>query len=360
MGSTGVSEPIKVLVVDDSALMRKLIPQMLERDRGIRVVGTAMDGEFAIGKIAELRPDVITLDLEMPRMNGIDALRQINRKHRVPVIVVSAHSTEGATTTFKALAMGAFDFIAKPAQGASAHIEDIAAQLTAKIRAAAQARTVSAPQSPLPAVSRVQKLPQVRTAPSRVIAVGVSTGGPNAVQYVLSHLPAGFSGSLLIVQHMPEGFTEMFAKRLDETCALHVKEAKSGDLLVAGRALICPGNRHMKVRCAPLGNVVVLSDEDPVSGHRPSVDVLFRSVAQEFGPRAAAILMTGMGEDGAEGMGMIKDAGGVTIAQSAESCVVYGMPRAAIERGYAMRVSALESLPNAIQSLCTKSVSAIA
>ena len=353
-----MSEPIKVLVVDDSALMRKLIPQMLERDRGIRVIGTAMDGEFAIEKVADLQPDVITLDLEMPRMNGIDALRQITRKHRLPVIVVSAHSTDGATTTFKALAMGAFDFIAKPAHGASAHIEDIAAQLTAKIRAAAQTKIVSTPHSPADS-PKVQKLPPVKAAPSRVIAIGVSTGGPNAVQYVLSHLPAGFSGSLLIVQHMPEGFTEMFAKRLDETCALHVKEAQSGDLLVAGRALICPGNRHMKVRRATLGDVVVLSDEGPVNGHRPSVDVLFRSVAQEFGPRAAAILMTGMGEDGAEGLGRIKDAGGVTIAQSAETCVVYGMPRAAIERGYAMRISALETLPNAIQSLCTKSVPAM-
>jgi two-component system chemotaxis response regulator CheB len=347
-----VSEPIKVLVVDDSALMRKMIPQMLERDGGIRVVGTAMDGEFALDKAAELQPDVITLDLEMPRMNGIDALRQITKKHHVPVIVVSAHTTDGATSTFKALAMGAFDFVAKPANGASAQIDDIAAQLTAKIRAAAHSRTIPAPTALVVEPARVHKVSRPKAAPSRVVAIGVSTGGPNAIQYVLSHLPADFPGSILIVQHMPEGFTEMFAKRLDATCSIDVKEAKSGDLLVAGRALVCPGNRHMRIRRAPLGDVVVLSDEEAVNGHRPSVDVLFQSVAKEFGERAAAVLMTGMGEDGAEGLGSVKAAGGATIAQNAESCVVYGMPRAAIERGYAQRVSSLESIPSAIQALC--------
>ena len=347
-----MTDPIRVLVVDDSALMRKMIPQMLERDGGIRVVGTAMDGEFALEKASELKPDVITLDLEMPRMNGLDALRQIAKRHQLPVIVVSAHTTEGANSTFKALAMGAFDFVAKPANGSSQHIDEIAQQLTAKIRAAAQAR-VAAPR-PFPSADfpAVQKVARKKEAPSRVVAIGVSTGGPNSVQYVLSRLPADFAGSILIVQHMPEGFTEMFARRLDACCAIDVKEAKSGDLLLAGRALICPGNRHMKIRRAALGDMVVLSDEERVNGHRPSVDVLFRSVAEEFGVHAAGILMTGMGEDGAEGLGLIKSVGGMTIAQSAESCVVYGMPRAAIERGYAIRISALEAIPNAIQSLC--------
>ncbi len=347
-----MSDPIKVLVVDDSALMRKMIPQMLERNGGIRVVGTAMDGKFALEKAAELKPDVITLDLEMPRMDGIEALRQIAKQYQLPVIVVSAHTTEGANSTFKALALGAFDFVAKPANGSSQHIEEIAQQLTAKIRAAAQAR-ISPPRPFVPAeFPRVHKVTRQKEAPSRVIAIGVSTGGPNSVQYVLSRLPADFPGSILIVQHMPEGFTEMFAKRLDASCAIDVKEAQSGDLLLAGRALVCPGNRHMKVRRATLGDMVVLSDEERVNGHRPSVDVLFRSMAEEFGAQAAAVLMTGMGEDGAEGMGLIKSVGGMTIAQSAESCVVYGMPRAAIERGHAIRVSPLETIPNAIQSLC--------
>lgn len=332
--------------------MRKMIPRMLERDGGIRVVGTAMDGEFALEKAAELKPDVITLDLEMPRMNGIDALRQIAKRHQLPVIVVSAHTTEGANSTFKALAMGAFDFVTKPENGSSQHIDEIAQQLTAKIRAAAQARIVPVRTFTLPDFPKVQKVARKKAAPSRVIAIGVSTGGPNSVQYVLSKLPGDFSGSILVVQHMPEGFTEMFARRLDASCAIDVKEAKSGDLLLAGRALICPGNRHMKVRRAALGDLVVLSDEDRVNGHRPSVDVLFHSVAEEFGALSAGVLMTGMGEDGAEGLGSIKSAGGMTIAQHADSCVVYGMPRAAIERGYALRVSSLETIPSAIQSLC--------
>lgn len=349
-----MTEAIKVLVVDDSALMRKMIPQMLQRDRQIRVVGTAMDGAFALEKIAELRPDVVTLDLEMPRMNGIDALRQITRKHHLPVIVVSAHTTDGAATTFKALAMGAFDFITKPANGSGAHIDIIAAELTAKIHAAASARVTSAPPLQVPELRKSPKTPRPKVAPSRVVAIGVSTGGPNAIQYVLSRLPEDFSGALVIVQHMPEGFTEMFAKRLDATCPLEVKEARSGDMLIAGRALICPGNRHIKVRRAALGDMIVLSDEERVNGHRPSVDVLFRSVAQEYGRDAAAVLMTGMGDDGAEGMGAIKSAGGITIAQNADSCVVYGMPRAAIDRGYVLRIASLESIPNAIQSLCAR------
>jgi two-component system chemotaxis response regulator CheB len=181
-------------------------------------------------------------------------------------------------------------------------------------------------------------------APSRVIAIGVSTGGPNALQYLLTQIPADFPASIVIVQHMPEGFTDMFARRLDECCAMDVQEAKSGDLLIAGRVLICPGNRHIMVRRMPRGEMVVLSDSPPINGHRPSVDVLFHSVAQEFGLTAVGLLMTGMGEDGAEGLGAIKAAGGVTIAQSEESCVVSGMPRAAIVKGYANKVLPLEGL----------------
>jgi two-component system, chemotaxis family, protein-glutamate methylesterase/glutaminase len=191
-----------------------------------------------------------------------------------------------------------------------------------------------------------------------VVAIGISTGGPNALQYVLSQLPGDFPGSVLVVQHMPEGFTELFARRLDECCAIDVKEAQSGDLLIAGRALICPGNRHMKVKRMPLGDIIVLSDDDRVNGHRPSVDVLFRSVAQEFGNNALAVLMTGMGEDGAEGMNAIKRAGGMTVAQSEDSCVVFGMPKAAIERGYAIRVVPLDAMANTLQAQCTQAVRA--
>jgi two-component system chemotaxis response regulator CheB len=199
-----------------------------------------------------------------------------------------------------------------------------------------------------------------KRAPSKVVAIGISTGGPNALQYVLSQLPGDFPGSIVVVQHMPEGFTELFARRLDECCAIDVKEAQSGDLLIAGRALICPGNRHMKVKRMPLGDIIVLSDDDRVNGHRPSVDVLFRSVAQEFSTNALAVLMTGMGEDGAEGMAAIKRAGGMTVAQSEDSCVVFGMPKAAIERGHAIRVVPLDAMANTLQAQCTMAVRAAA
>lgn len=341
---------VRVLVVDDSALMRKLIPQIIERDSSIHVVGTAMDGSFALDKIPELKPDVVTLDLEMPRMDGMETLRRIMRKQRLPIIVVSSHSTDGASATFKALGYGAFDFVAKP-QDATGHMEAVAAELIGKIKAAARSRMPVPP--PLPVgTRRVKRGPRPIAAPTRIIAIGVSTGGPQALQYVLPQLPSDFLGSIVIVQHMPEGFTEMFARRLDETCAIEVKEARSGDLLVAGRALVCPGNRHIRVRRMPLGDVVVLSDGDRVNGHRPSVDVLFQSVAHEFGDRAMAVLMTGMGEDGAEGMRAVRAAAGLTIAQSEQSCVVYGMPRAAIERGYALRIVGLEGLANALQAQC--------
>ncbi len=345
-----MSNRIRVLVVDDSALMRKLLPQLLQRDGGIEVVGTAMDGEFALEKIDQLKPDVVTLDLEMPRMGGIEALRQITRRFRLPVIVVSAYSKQGASVTFKALGMGAFDFVPKPN---GEHLDEIAGELVAKIHAAAQAE-IPLPTIALPEQRRTPKPPRQDRPATRVVAIGVSTGGPNSLQQVLSALPDDFPGVLLIVQHMPQGFTEMFARRLDECCAIEVKEARSGDLLVAGRALICPGNRHMKIRRMPLGDVVVLSDEERVNGHRPSVDVLFHSVAKEAGPRAIAVLMTGMGDDGAAGMGEIQAAGGLTIAQSAESCVVFGMPRAAIERGYAMRVAPLDALANTLQTQCAR------
>ena len=349
-----MSSPIRVLVVDDSALMRKLIPQMLQRDPSLQVVGTAMDGEFAVSKIAELKPDVVTLDLEMPRMDGMTTLKQIMRAHRMPVIVVSAHSTQGASATFKALSLGAFDFVTKPNGGTSAHIEEIGAELIGKIKAAAQARlsATMAPSMVVPPSAAPKQATKRRAAPSKVVAIGISTGGPNALQYLLSQLPADFPGSLVIVQHMPEGFTEMFARRLDECCAIEVKEARSGDLLVAGRALIAPGNRHLKVRRMPLGPVAVLSDEERVNGHRPSADVLFRSLAHEFGPSGIALLMTGMGEDGAEGMAAVKTAGGLTLAQSAESCVVFGMPRAAIERGHALRVVPLDLLGQTLRAQC--------
>lgn len=342
---------VRVLVVDDSALMRKLIPQMLESDQSIEVVGTAMDGNFCLKKIDELRPHVVTLDLQMPGMNGIDTLKEIMRRHPLPVIVVSSHSTDGASITFKALGLGAFDFVTKP-QDASAHMAETARQLIAKIKAAADCKVVRPGTSG--AAVRVEKPASAKSGPppTKTVAIGISTGGPQALEFLLAQLPPDFPGTILVVQHMPSGFTEMFAKRLDELCALRVKEAQSGDVLQAGRVLVCPGSRHMTVKRLPMGDVVVLNDEPLVNGHRPSVDVLFHSLAQEFGQMSVAILMTGMGDDGAQGLGEVKKAGGMTIAQSEESCVVFGMPKAAIERGYAKRVVGLEVLASTLQALC--------
>ena len=339
---------VKVLVVDDSALMRKLIPQMLAADDSIEVVGTAMDGSFCLKKIEELKPNVVTLDLEMPGMNGIDTLKEIMRKQPVPVIVFSSHSTEGATVTMKALGLGAFDFVPKP-KDATAHMAETARELIAKVKAAADCKL-------RPRISMVppkpEKGPAASGGPNKVVAIGVSTGGPQALEYVLSQLPGDFPGTIVVVQHMPDGFTEMFARRLDEVCPLRVKEAQSGDVLQPGRVLVCPGNRHMKVKRLPLGDIVVLSDEPRVNGHRPSADVLLRSVAEEYRANAVGVLMTGMGDDGAEGLGAIKKEGGMTVAQNEETCVVYGMPKAAIERGYAIRVVGLDIMGATLQAIC--------
>jgi two-component system chemotaxis response regulator CheB len=349
-----MSKPVRVLVVDDSALMRKLIPQILQQDSSIEVVGTAMDGAFGLKKIEELKPDVVTLDLEMPRMDGIEMLRAIAAKHRLPVIVVSAHSQQGARATFKALALGAFDFVAKPADALSVHLGEIGAELVAKIKTAAQTRAPKLPVEVWQGERRIHKAPARKMIPpTQIVAIGISTGGPNALQYLFSQLPADFSGSIIVVQHMPEGFTEMFARRLDECSSIEVKEARSGDLLLAGRALVCPGNRHIEARRSEPSGLVVLEDGPLVNGHRPSVDVLFRSAAKEFGGHVTAVLMTGMGEDGAEGMGAVKAAGGLTIAQSEESCVVNSMPRAAIERGHVHRVVPLQMLADVLYARCS-------
>jgi two-component system, chemotaxis family, protein-glutamate methylesterase/glutaminase len=348
------TKKVRVLVVDDSALMRKLIPQMIETSPSIEVVGTAMDGNFCLKKIEELKPDVVTLDLQMPGMNGIDTLKEIMRRKPLPVIVVSSHSTEGASVTFKALGLGAFDFVTKP-QDAVTRMEEAASELIAKIHAAADCKVVR-PGRMLGIPARPDKIVTGKSAPkpSKVVAIGISTGGPQALEFLLAQLPPDFPGSIVIVQHMPEGFTDMFARRLDEVCSLRVKEAQSGDMLQAGRVLVCPGSRHVRVKRLAMGDVVVLSDEPRVNGHKPSVEVLFRSVAEEYRKEAVAVLMTGMGDDGAEGLGEVKKVGGMTIAQSEESCVVFGMPKAAIERGYATRIVALDTMASTLQTLCSR------
>ena len=349
-----MSGPVRVLVVDDSALMRKLIPRLLASDPSIEVVGTAMDGAIALRKIEELRPDVLTLDLEMPLMDGIATLRAIMRTRRVPVIVFSAHSRRGANLTFKALALGACDFVTKPEQATADALGAVAAELSLKIKTAAASQLPNLPPAELPEtpLEKAPGDPESHPPAARIIAVGISTGGPGALQRVIPQLPSSFPGCIVIVQHMPEGFTDMFARRLDECSAIHVSEARSGDFLLAGHAYVCPGNRHLTVKRMVVGDMVVLRDGERVNGHRPSADVLLSSVAQEYGAAGAGVIMTGMGEDGVEGLGRVRDAGGITLAQSRETCVVDSMPRAAIDRRCAQRVVPLENMARAWEEIC--------
>lgn len=346
--------PIRVLVVDDSALMRKMIPQILRSDPGIEVAGTAMDGIFALKKIADTTPDVVTLDVDMPRMDGIETLRRITAEFGTPVIMVSSLTRRDAEMTIQALEIGAFDFVTKPNDAISVHIGDIGGELIAKVRAAAGSpvarlgtvkRKVETAWETPETMSRVPTFdPLTRRQTAAVLAIGISTGGPNALSYLLPQLPADFPAGIVIVQHMPAGFTEMFAARLNSLSAIEVKEARDGDLVLPGRALIAPGGRHLRIKRMPLGTISVLSEGPAVNGHRPSADMLFRSVAAEFGRDATGLIMTGMGADGAEAIGEIRANGGTTIAQDEKSCVVYGMPKTAIERNYIDHVVSLESM----------------
>ena len=334
-----------MLVVDDSALMRKLIPQMLQRDPSIEVVGTAMDGAIGLKKLEELHPHVVTLDLEMPRMDGIEMLRQITRKHRVPVIMVSAQRS-AAPITLKALSLGAFDFVTKPPGSGFGRIEQIAAELALKIKVAAAA---GAPKMIITVPPTKQK---GSAAYSAHAAMAVADRGDRsfhrrakrAAVSCFRSFPRIFRACFLVVQHMPEGFTEMFARRLNESSAIEVKEARSGDLLLAGRALICPGQSphesaaHGAREHGDTGGSAPRERPSPVG--RRAISFRGAGIRQQ----AIGVLMTGMGEDGAAGMGAIQAAGGFTIAQSPETCVVDSMPRAAIERGFAGRVVSLSSL----------------
>ncbi len=336
---------IKVLVVDDSAVMRKLVSNLLERDAEIEVVATAIDGTFAINKVDQLRPDVVTLDVNMPRMDGLTALQQIVSRYAIPVVMLSSLTTTGARLTLQSLEMGAFDFVCKPK--GSSQMGDVADELIEKVKAAARSRDMREVTGPLilPPVHRTGPLrdPTIR-GPIKLVAIGASSGGPHALRYMLPKIPADFPAGIVIVQHMPESFTALFAKWLDEICAIKVREARDGSLATAGSALIAPGNAHLTVRKRPTGAEAALERTGPVNGHMPSVDVLFRSAAQEYGDQAAALIMTGMGGDGAEGMGAVRRAGGHTIAQDKDSCTIFGMPRVAINKGYVEQVVSLEEL----------------
>ncbi|MEK6284320.1 MAG: chemotaxis response regulator protein-glutamate methylesterase [Acidobacteriota bacterium] len=340
---------IRVLVVDDSALMRKLISKLLEGDPEIEVIATAIDGCFALTKVEQLKPDVVTLDVDMPRMDGLTALGELVSKHRTPVIMLSSLTTRGAALTMQALEKGAVDFVCKPS--GTARLPEMAEELVSKIKAAARTNVAALGGSlPGPLVKKKPRVEGRGRGAGRIVAIGASSGGPHALRYLLPRIPADFDAGIVIVQHMPESFTAMLAHWLNEICDLEVKEAESGDLALPGKALIAPGNMHMKVRKTPAGCQVLLEGGAQVNGHKPSVDVLFRSVAAEYGPMATGIIMTGMGSDGALGLGEIKQAGGQTIAQDKESCAVYGMPRIAVERGYANKIVPLAEMASYLTS----------
>jgi two-component system chemotaxis response regulator CheB len=343
--------PLRVLVVDDSAVVREVLTTLLSNEEDMRVE-TAPDPIIAMDKMKRARPDVVVLDLNMPRMNGLDFLRRIMATDPIPVVICSGVAEEGTEAAFQAIAEGAVEIVRKPKVGLSEFLYESAVTLIDVVRAASQARVGSARgRLPLSVPSS-----QLRAAPpSRVgvVAVGASTGGPEAVRTVLDVLPPD-APPVLIVQHMPEHFTRAFAARLDATSALTVREASDGDRLERGRALVAPGNKHMRlVRRG--GHLVVEVGSGPfVSRHRPSVDVLFRSVAEVAAGDAVGVLLTGMGDDGAEGLLEMRRAGAATVAQDEASCVVFGMPARAIQRGAAEEVVPLDSMADTILRLSAR------
>jgi two-component system, chemotaxis family, protein-glutamate methylesterase/glutaminase len=340
-------DPLHVLVVDDSAVVREVMSAVLSQDPGLSVI-TAADPLIAMIKMARQRPNVIVLDLEMPRMGGLAFLRKIMSENPVPVVVCSAHAGEGSATTLQALDAGAVDVVAKPRVDVRQFIHESAVALIDAVRAAANAKLRGVPtQQSVDAVLPAKPVVVPMLGGDKIVAVGASTGGTEALRLFLEAMPEGAPG-VVVVQHMPEGFTAAFADRLNSTCRIKVKEAAPGDAIVKGRALIAPGNRHTLVRRDRLGYVVEITDGPLVSRHRPSVDLLFRSVAQAAGSNGIGVIMTGMGNDGAQGLLEMKQAGAYTIAQDEETCVVFGMSKEAIERGAVCSIASLSQIPGIV------------
>ena len=368
---------IRVLVVDDSALMRNLVSKMIDSAPDMEVVGKAMNGVFALQKIERLDPDVIVLDLEMPQMNGLQFLEE--RKHLgldTPVVILSSVAQRGAKITMDALALGASDFITKPSGSVSHDIHEVRDTLIEMIRgyggryrrrhgrltlerpadasaidtaeATAERRT-AAPATSTPPNEPI--VPEAKPGPTELVAIGISTGGPNALRKVFAAIDADIDVPVVVVQHMPAGFTTEFARSLNRVCPLDVKEAEEGDILKPNRVLIAPGNRHLTVEKRTLAGVVHISDGDHRNGHRPSVDTLFESVAEHFCNHAIAVIMTGMGRDGAMELGSILKRGGITVGQDEHSSVVYGMPKVAFELGHVQKQVALEHMAETISRL---------
>ena len=332
---------IRVLSIDDSAVVRNIFTKELDRDPEIEVVGTAPDPYIGRDKIVELKPDVVTLDIEMPRMDGITFLRKLMRHHPIPVIIVSSLTAKGGDLALEALDAGAVEVMCKP--GAAYTVGDMSVELVDKIKAAARVKVSKHDNgSTQGKVSSSARLAMTRTT-NKVLVLGASTGGTQALQRVLTAMPANAPG-IVIVQHMPEHFTRAFADRLNSICAIEVKEAADGDSVIPGRALIAPGNYHMLLRRSGARYYVQVKEGPRVNRHRPSVDVLFKSAAQYGGRNVVGAIMTGMGDDGARGLLEMKNAGAQTIAQDKASCVVFGMPKVAIELGGADHIVPLDQM----------------
>ncbi len=346
---------VRVLVVDDSAFMRKVIADLVSRQADLVVVGTARDGEEALARVEELDPDVVTLDVEMPRVNGLEALARIMERAPRPVVMVSSLTRPGAEATVRALSLGAVDFVAKPSGAISLDMGRVAEELWQKIRVAARVPRerlrpgpgvgrrcggAAAEAGPLPAAR-----PRAGGRLSQVVVIGASTGGPAALMEVVPALPEGLAAGVLVVQHMPAGFTASLARHLDAASCLPVKEAEEGDVLTDGHVLVAPGNRHLRVDAA---GRVELSLDPPEHGVRPAVDVTLAAVARSWGDRAGCAILTGMGMDGARGAMLLRRAGGWVLAQDEATCVVYGMPRAVAEMGQADEILPLAGVAAAI------------
>jgi two-component system chemotaxis response regulator CheB len=359
-----MSRKIRVLIVDDSATVRQALATLLETDPEIEVMGTAPDPYVAAQRIAQEVPDVITLDVEMPRMDGLTFLEKIMRQHPIPIVICSSLTEKGSETAFAALEKGAVEIITKPKMGTKLFFEESAVYICDVVKSAAHAHLQRrAHPAPLPSPMKVQpKLSadavlekgtshaMIQTT-ERIVAVGASTGGTEALREFLEALPADAPGTV-IVQHMPEKFTAQFATRLNGLCRVTVKEAADGDSVLRGQVLIAPGNRHLLLKRSGARYYVEIKDGPLVSRHRPSVDVLFRSTARYAGKNAVGVIMTGMGDDGAHGMREMKEAGAYNIAQDEASCVVFGMPAEAIKLGGVDRILPLNQIAGEVVRLC--------
>ncbi|MFP6848433.1 MAG: chemotaxis response regulator protein-glutamate methylesterase [Pseudomonas sp.] len=348
-------KPIKVMIVDDSAVVRQVLSSVLDADPAIQVIGTAADPLFAQDKMQRDWPDVIVLDVEMPRMDGITFLKKLMAERPTPVVICSTLTEKGAATTMQALAAGAVSIVTKPQASLSKFLINASDDLVNAVKAAARANVRRlGKDKPLAVPAKLSAdavMPAGQSAMSRtterIVAIGTSTGGTQALEYILTALPRVCPG-IVIVQHMPERFTAAFAERLNGLCELEVLEARHGDRVMPGRALIAPGGRHMLLKRSGAQYLVEVVDGPPVSRHKPSVDVLFRSTARAAGGNATGIIMTGMGDDGARGLREMHEAGARTLGQDEASCVVYGMPKEAMKIGAVDRELPLAHIPAAI------------